>query len=259
MYRIGICDDGKEVCEELKNILVPLMAITLSLCGCGSEAAAEIVETVVTDKDYYEENNWNKTVVYETRADLTHDGIEERIVTVLYAADDMTAKEPSEMLYEHADGYLWVYEGSTGKGEEDFGALLWEESFSAAHAGNTQVNLVWRDGQAYLLTTDIYAIMEQYEFGYEVLYLDAEGNTYTVAEKHLYYETDTDEQKVFSEEEMQEIVAFKTELQSWFEEAVLLVAADAALEEQLVSTPDRQYAPQEYYDIVMQRLPFGNE
>lgn len=271
-----------------RNLLVPCIIFTLALSGCGisnnestvtqpeiqslisSELQVhEIIEntesqqessedtkvapnTKVSSKDYYIENNWNKKVVNTQLADLTHDGVDDYIVTIIYSDPSVITEDPSEMLYKHGTGYLQVYDGSTTEGQNNLGLLIWEEVFMAAHAGNAQVNLVQKDGYGYLMPTNIYSIMGTYEFQYEVLYLDAEGNTHIVEEQSLNYDTNkSGEQVSLSDAQKKEIADFKGKMEAWFDGATLLAATDVALKEQLVSTPNKQYVPEDYYNVVL--------
>ncbi len=271
-----------------RNLLIPCIIFTLVLSGCGNisnestetpseiksvisselqiaepnkgtESQQEVLEdtkvapnTVVSSKDYYIENNWNKKVVNTQLADLTHDGVDDYVVTIIYVDSSVTTQDPSEMLDNAGVGYIQVYDGSDTDGLDALGTLLWEKEFASAHAGNAQVNLVHREGLDYLMPTDIYSMMGTYYFHYEVLYLDAKGNKHIVEEQSLNYDTIVDgEQKPLSVEQKQEIADFKEKLEAWFEGATLLVATDVALKEQLVSTPDKQYVPEDYYDVVL--------
>lgn len=271
-----------------RNLLIPSIILTLTLSGCSNasnqstetqseiqsviSSELQVQETIentesqqapledtkvapntkVSSKDYYIENDWNKRVLNVQLADVTHDGVDDYVVTIIYVDPSVTTQDPSEMLDNAGVGYIHVYDGSNTDGLDALGTLLWEKEFASAHAGNAQVNLVHREGLDYLMPTDIYSMMGTYYFHYEVLYLDAEGNKYIVEEQSLNYDTNKGgEQVPLSVEQKQEIGGFKEKLEKWFEGATLLVATDVALKEQLVSIPDKQYAPEDYYDVVL--------
>ena len=208
--------------------------------------------TKVSSKDFYIENNWNKKVLNMQLADVTHDGVDDYVVTLIYVDPSVTSDNPTQMLDNAGVGYVQVYNGSDTKGLDELGTLLWEKEFASAHPGNAQVNLVHRDGLDYLMPTNIYSMMGIYAFSYEVLYLDSEGTIYEVEEKSLVYDTNKGiEQVPLSAEQKQEIAGFKENLEAWFEGAALLAATDVDIKEQLVSTPDKQYVPEDYYDVVL--------
>lgn len=271
-----------------RNLLIPSIILTLVLTGCSNtsnqstetqseiqsatssehqvqetientesqqqplEATKVAPNTVVTSKDFYIENNWNKKVLNTQLADVTHDGVDDYVVTIIYVDPFVTSENPTQMLDNAGVGYLQVYNGSDTNGLDALGTLLWEKEFASAHAGNAQVNLVHRDGLDYLMPTDVYSMMGAYYFHYEVLHLDAEGNEYIVEEQSLNYDTNKGEEQVpLSAEQKKEIAGFKKNLEAWFEGATLLVATDVALKEQLVSTSDKQYVPEDYYDVVL--------
>ncbi len=217
----------------------------------GTSQTTAAPNTQASSKDYYTENNWNKKIINLQMADLTHDGTDDYIVTVIYVSPSITSQEASEMLASGGVGYVQVYDGSSTFGLDELGTLLWEKEFAAAHAGNTQINVVHRDGLDYLMPTDIYVQMGNYYFHYEVLYLDEKGNQYIAEEKSLTFNTydkSAYEQRPLNNEEKQEITKFKEQMTTWFEGATLLVAADVNLAKQLVSTPRQQYNPEDYYE-----------
>lgn len=236
------------------KIIILLFAFAFMLSGCSAETEEEtnaIKETPnirVSFKDYYTENHWNKQIVNFQMADLTHDGVEDYIVTVIYTDPTVTISDPAEML-EKGVVFVQVFDGSTTRELGELGTLLWEEQFAAAHVGNGQVNLVHRDGRDYLMTTDIYSQMGNFDFQYQVFSLDREGNVNIIEQQSLKFNTLVNgEQRTFTDKEKQEISDFKKNLEAWFGGAALLVAADVDLPKLLVSTSKQQYVPEDYYD-----------
>ncbi len=242
-----------------RKIIILLFAFAFMLSGCSAETEEEtnaIKETPnirVSSKDYYSENYWNKQIVDFWMADLTHDGVEDYIVTVIYTDSTVTTSDPAEML-EKGVVFVQVFDGSTTRELGELGTLLWEKQFAAAHAGNGQVNLVHRDGRDYLMTTDIYSQMGNFDFQYQVFSLDREGNVNIIEEQSLKFNTLVNgEQRAFTDKEKQEISDFKKKLEVWFGGAALLVAADVDLPKQLVSTPEQQYVPEDYYNAALEK------
>ena len=210
----------------------------------------------IVSKDFYNENTWNKKVVNLEMADLTHDGVDDYVVTMIYVSSSVTSEDPADMLVNAGVGYIQVYDGSNTNGLDELGTLIWEKEFADAHPGNAQINLVSRDGKDYILSTGIDSQMGTYYFHYEVLSLDEKGNEYIIEENTLTYDTyDTTvhEQHPLNEEQKQEIKAFKQEIEAWFEGAVLLAATNVSLEKALVSTPMLKYVPEDFYETVLEQ------
>ena len=58
------------------------------------------------------------------------------------------------------------------------------------------------------------------------------------------------ENQELTTEQKKQLEAFKEHISAWFEDAALVVAADSGLKEQLVSTPELIYRPEDYYDFI---------
>lgn len=196
---------------------------------------------------YYEENNYTRVQINLLKADVTHDGIEDYIETYMYVApetditvgiDELVQKQ---MLYDGV--YVSVYDGSVAT-ESDYGDSIMTGSYSSAHAGNGQLNIVYQDGLAYLMKTSVYAGQGTQSYFYRVYTLDAKGRYY-VKETYSdgFYTPDYTqiEQDSFANN-------FTGAMEPWLEGGKLIVGADIDLKEQMVSTENRSYASSEFYD-----------
>ena len=89
-----------------------------------------------------------------------------------------------------------------------------------------------------------------FSFRYEVLSLDNLGREYIVEEEGLHFDNHTRENQGLATEQKQRLEAFKEHISAWFEDAALVVATDISNREQIVSTPQMTYRPEDYYDFI---------
>ena len=207
-----------------------------------------------SDLDYYAENNWSRKILNLQMADVTHDGVEDYIVTMIMLPPtaDVNSTDINELLYSAGEGYVQVYDGSTEFDPAKSSAVkpIWEEDFAAAVPGHVQISLVQRNGLDYLLISYIEAQQGTYTFQYQVQSLDSEGHEYIIDRENLTFNNNdyaTYEQKPLSDKQKQQIAEFKDNIYAWFEGATLLVGIEDV---NLVATPERVYTPEEFYDTV---------
>lgn len=135
-------------------------------------------------RSYYEENNWNRKILNVEKADVTHDGVADFIVTMIMLPPTVGVKEENiaTLLYEGGEGYVQVFDGEQEFDLENPASFrpIWEKPFAAASPGNIQISLVQREGRYYLLLSSISSYFGRYNFWYQVLALDEEGRQYVV-------------------------------------------------------------------------------
>ncbi len=182
-------------------------------------------------------------------ADVTHDGVQDYIVTEMYFApeEDVSPENLEDMMQQHIwmdAAYVNVYDGARIKDEAD-AEPIWVQEYSAVHAGNGQLCIVYRDGLAYLLTSGLWQGQGFVGYGFEVLALDSRGREYIIAEGNTQFE----DMKITRDEQKELITEFKNHIKPWFEDAVLIIATEVEIEEQFITTEKQRFAPQQYYDI----------
>lgn len=204
------------------------------------------------------ELGYNRKTINLQTADVTQDGTEDYIRTVIWTPSGSEAKTPQEMLNNAGVGYVEVFDGRKDYDPENTVATpIWEQEFASARPGNVQVSLVHRDGKDYLLLGDIEALQGTFSFTYEVLSLDNRGREYIVEQEGLYFDNHSQENQSLTTEQKQQLEAFRTHISAWFEEAVLVVVADVDDRAQVVSTPQTTYRPEDYYDIIWSKYLGG--
>ena len=210
-----------------------------------------------SELDYYAENNWSKKILNLQMADVTHDGVEDYIVTMIMLPPtaNVNTEDINELLDGAGEGYVQVYDGNVEFEPASSSTVkpIWEEDFAAATPGHVQISLVQREGLDYLLISHIQAQMGTYSFHYHVQSLDSEGREYIIERENLSFNNIdymTYEQKPLSEEQKKEIAGFKDDISAWFEGATLLAGIE---EVNLVTTPEQAYIPEQFYDTVWLR------
>lgn len=172
-------------------------------------------------------------IIAEFYADVTHDGIEDRIAISVPESNTW-----DEVLSGVASGELCVYAGYTdvdGKTKYDDESIL-EKEFSPCHVGNGQMFLTTVDGRDYLIETDFWAGQEQYTYGYTVFFLNYDYD-YVMASEHEEYKGEPGNTSAFFEK-----------LNSWINDSsIVLYAADIDHDPDLLySTDDNRINPRSY-------------
>lgn len=236
---------------------IVLWMVVMALCGCGREASSDVRRDAeepasVEDADaFYEENGHTRVRLNLLRADLTHDGIDDLVETYMYFPPETDWDEDLNDLIQQ---YIWqgevkvrVYDGSRGSSENP-GVPIWERGYSAVHAGNGQVSVVYRDGLAYLLESSLWQGQGATAYSYEVIRLDGDGQMTVVDEASMdFMPVGTD---MAEEELIRQVSAFKERIAPWYEDGQLLVATDVDMEKQWISTKEESFVPGDYYERV---------
>lgn len=203
-------------------------------------------------ENFYIENGDVRIQLYLTHADVTHDGVDDYIETCMYfppeTAGSGDLSKAMQGRLDVAGAIVQVYDGSKSTSEH-LTDPIWSKEYSACHAGNGQVSIVYLDGLAYLLEGCLWQGQGFTGYYHTVLFWGETGLQYTKDEYSLqFYETDYSR-----EEQIALVLNFKEQLEPWLSDAQLLVATDVELNKQFVTTENEQYIPQDYYDIVWQR------
>ena len=250
-----------------KKILAAALLCMLTLSGCGSRVGGEpdqaksVVkiseheEGVSEPEAYYQENNYIRKQLNLEKADLTHDGVEDYIVTAMYftPGTEVTAENLDAAIQEqiwYVDVFVEVYDGSKITGEEKVGEPIWIGGYSATHAGNGQINLVHRDGRDYLLESSLWTGQGMLGYTYEVFSLDGEGNKAVADDYNINFvmESGNPDRVLPEAEQKEQLTTFKNRITFWFEGGLLLAATDVDLKRQLITMGENRYVPEDFYD-----------
>jgi len=198
-------------------------------------------------------NARTERVIYSTTADVTHDGIEDRIDSII--ADEDVSGSPFEIMSGLGAAYIKVYPGNEDGGFSDT-AVFVSPDITDVHVGNGQICLVKKDGLSYLLISNMYEIMGHGSYYYTVFYIDTQRESAVCIDEAAAEFVLSDE---FPEPSVVEdlptrqeaIPAFREHLQPWLEDAILFVSCDTY--DICLSLTDEAYLASDYYDKVWER------
>ena len=237
--------------DSALELMIPVTRDEKGKVALGEYYAKTYYASSANPQEELRELGYNRKTINLQTADVTHDGTEDYIRTVIWTPSGSEAKTTQEMLDNAGIGYVEVFDGRKDYDPENTVATpIWEQEFASARPGNVQVSLVHRDGKDYLLLSDMEALQGTFSFRYEVLSLDNLGREYIVEQESLHFDNHTQENQSLTTEQKQQLEAFKEHVSAWFEDAALVVAADISNREQIVSTPQMTYRPEDYYDII---------
>ncbi len=195
-------------------------------------------------------------VIYSTTADVTHDGIEDRIDSIV--ADEDVSGSPLEIMSGIGAAYIKVYSGNEDGSFSDTAVFVSLE-IADSHAGNGQICLVKRNGLSYLLISNMYEIMGQASYCFTVFYIDTQRETAVcvdeAAASFVLSEEFPDPAEALPTRE-EAIPPFQKRLQPWLNDAILFVSCDVSDTPEInLSLLNEEYRALDYYDRVWERSP----
>lgn len=203
--------------------------------------------------------NRKERVIYSVTADVTHDGIEDRIDSII--ADEDISGSPFEIMSGMGAAFIKVYPGKEDGSFSDTAVFVSQE-ISDVHVGNGQISLVKKDGLSYLLISSMYEIQDHAAYNYVIFYIDTKRKAaacidedsigFSISEE----QTDSPLPTEFSTRE-DVLPAFREHLQPWLTDAILFVSCDVSdIPEINLSLPNEEYRAIDYYDRVWERPLF---
>lgn len=193
-----------------------------------------VVEEFYSDEEKQPIDETNMQEVYTGYFDLTHDGIKEKVVTMVYTENNN--QNPVSSLYGTGYGVVAVYKHVEDDKYENI--PLWTESFSIAHTGNIQLFITHKDGFDYLIEASTYAGQGSFSYSYDVI--SPECFCFD-----SYHET-FDESNLSTSQ-------FFDGIEKWLnEDSLLLVTADIDMpdgKELILTTDDEKHLAMEYLDV----------
>lgn len=219
-------------------------------------------EPVIDEEDNTGENNEVIERVYSSyEADVTHDGVPDHIVVFGATLEGLEMEDDVEVFFSKAFnwGYIRVYDGSDATYDAfNPGAStpIWEGNYSMAHAGNGQLSIAEIDGLEYLICSSMWEGQGRFDYHFEVFSLDNEGRIYMVEEYSVDIALKEENGFELSDEQKQELAAFREQTLPFYEGAYLLIALDIS-EGAYVSDTKQTYYAEEYYNSVWERCTIG--
>ncbi len=196
-------------------------------------------------------------------ADLTHDGVDDYIVTSIrgmYGTEKKyTNGQDVEEFFNNSLElcYVRVYSGGGKSTVNEFYSddCIWWQEFATARPGNRFVVLVKDGGKNYLMTGMLNEQQGTGDYKYEVLDLgDLPENIdlYSVG-----FATENPEGRGIpmpQKKRSQVVPDFRTHIEKWFDGANLIVAFDLSVGKGTYITDDTMtYKPEDYFDSIWAR------
>ena len=202
-------------------------------------------ENAEDEPDANVEAEWITEEINVEHRDVTHDGVEDYIVTSMRydsAIIDMNAvqadKIAQQIIYDVVS--VKIYEGQKDSDTYSEEELLWSRDYSTVHVGNGQISIIRLDGKDYILTSNLWGGQGVATWDYEVFSLNEAGAREVIDNQSVEFEMD----KNNSAESYAE---FKAALEGYTTDGILIAACDIDLERQFIRTQESQYIPQDYY------------
>ena len=179
---------------------------------------------------YFDEEEFdqgiNEVQVWSTKADITHDGLNDLIVVDGYSLEDNATIE--DVLSNSSYGcYVKVYR-AISETEYENSPFFVSKNFHISHAGNGTICLSHKYGQDYLLFANIYEMQGEAMYDYAAIYLDdvkgiivedGDGIQFAVDE-----ETHEDWESCMKRSDV--VPQFKESMQAYIEDAIILLSMD---------------------------------
>lgn len=210
-----------------------------------------------------EKGNYEETVVNVIETDLTHDGIDDYIVTSLrsmYGSEEKYTKgqDVEEFFYNSPTlCYVRVYSGGGKSTESSFDSddCIWWQEFATTRPCNGFVVLVEDSGKNYLMTGMLNEQQGTGDYKYEVLDLGDLLKNIDLYSVGFATENPEDRDIPMPQKNRSQVVPdFRTHIEKWFDGATLIVAFDVLDEKGLYITTDAQiYMPNDYFDGIWNR------
>lgn len=187
-------------------------------------------------------------VMYETTADLTHDGIADLVQTVQYSISyEFDLKMGSD-----TSAFVRVYRG-LGDGSYESSPCYTSDAYVSSHAGNGTYVLTEQNGKDYLMKS-IMDISQGYGYySYSVFYITDTNRIKVTDSYESNFCIDMQSDLWATMEHPDEAVAdMKTHIAPWVEKGTILFVLDIWVEV-FVSTEEDVYPASTYYDCVWLR------
>lgn len=238
-------DKGKEAwnvlqCMKKAKIISVLLCITMMtgiITACQSEEKKKEPEVKSTENESESTENepedpgTEAECVYQTQADLTHDGEDETLKVMVYPK----STQYPDGLYE-----INVYSA----GEE----LLWSGQQENTSVETGAYYLVKQEGESYLLYYRADIVTSMGDYAYRLFYLKEDGSETESDADELSF-TATNEDGVNISFSREELTAFAEKVNGYFADAYLLL--DTAVFPVHYSTQEEPVIYEENYQLLM--------
>lgn len=191
-----------------------------------------------------------EVVIYETTADITHDGIADRILVAGYSIEENAGVE--DVMSIASEGcYVKMYRGLQDGSFEDIPRFI-SRNFHSAHAGNGTICLSHTGGEDYLLLSSTYEMQGMADYGFWVIYVDDEKGIVVVDSDEVEFAFAGQEIDNSAVGRESVVPGFREKLSPYLENAVILLSLDVE-SGAYYSTEQEECPATEFYDTVWSR------
>ena len=192
-----------------------------------------------------------ETIAYQTKADVTHDGIDDLIQLSVYAEDTIRVEDFFEGYFGVA--YVKVFRGLENGEYERYPRFI-SRGYDASHVGNGTICVTHKDGQDYLLLSTIYEMQGEATYDYAVIYIDDEDGIVMEDSADAAFAVWEEMHEDWGEKTHRKdvIPAFQRKIEPWIADATILVSFDIDSDQDLNSIVEE--CPAEvFFDTVWER------
>lgn len=217
---------------------------------------SEILNSVVEN----DSPPYTEVLLYETTADITHDGVDDLLRVVAYVENENApeALASAEYAVEHSMGGAEVklYPGYQDGVFGEWPSYV-SENVHEAHIANGTICLSRKDGQEYLLYCELYEQQGAADYFFKAYYVDNKAGVVIDNYKKVFFRFDMDPMRNFEEkyehspEEM--VPVFREEISPYIEDAEILISFDTSTEP-LYSTKEQKCPASEYFNPAWEEI-----
>lgn len=255
--KVGIFEDG---IYDLKRSL-PMSIDDMIRSGLFQEIGMEIsnIGQIGANGSLLsaEQSDGMEITIYEAKADVTHDGILDRIC-VCGQPEEMTSpendsKELGWVNHTPYPFYVKVYRGISEDAYEDEPRFISRE-FHLSHATNGNISLTKANGKDYLLIGNTYEMQGTATYDYYLFYLDDQVGIVVEDSKSCEFaideESHEDWEYLLHREDC--LPEFRKSIEPYLSDAQLLLAAEAGFDMK-ISNENEILATKDFYNLIWKR------
>ena len=194
-----------------------------------------------------------EVLIFETEADLTHDGNPDLVIIVGYALEEDAT--PAMVTSGTSYGcYVKIYRGKADGSFESYPRFI-SRSFEMSHAVNGTVCLTQLDGKDYLLFCNIYEIQGNAYYNYGAVYVSDELGVViedsSEADFAVWEQEHNDWNLLTHREDV--IDEFKKKLMPYLNNSIILLSMNIDEGEPLYSTKEKQVDANMFFNQIWKR------
>ena len=261
----GLCMENWIGVPEYESGMEILSPIMFHPDGTFELGKIKMYQKALMYSGFDEENpEHREKVVNVLWADVTHDGVDDEIVTSVTYWDEQENMTPEELLNKNEICMVRVYDGNATEWIHDAqkyaakdgyytNGALWEQELALAHVANGQVFLVEREGKYYIMYHSPWSGQGVGAFRYQVFSMDETGTVYDKDVRSFDFEYEWDGYVAQNNPPVEEAKEYADAVSEWVKNGKV-VAITEVCEEPVIST----FGKEKQYDgrIIWEGTPY---